>query len=315
MLWATGEQSHSASWPISAGSDMRRDGCFSPSRERTPASRSPPISRGAGRHLRLDQRRLRPARADAVDGDAAGSAVATVGVFERRHLAQPDQAELRGDVGRLGHRGDEAVDGGDVDDAAVAALGHAGQRQAHGVEGPRQVDGEDRVPDLRRRLGERHRALDAGIVDQHVRPAPGGEVAHHRLDGFDLAHVGVEEAHFRRAGGEHVRLRRLDLGGVGQPVQRHPRAGRGHRPGDRQPDPLHRSGDQRRPAFEKPVHALVAPVSAVSRRSGHAVNRRGSLRGRLRRFSARRPEGSGPYGVSRSLAIRSRKATIAIAPR
>ena len=44
MLCAIGEASHTANWPISDGSDMRRDGCFSESRLAMPASRSPPAA-------------------------------------------------------------------------------------------------------------------------------------------------------------------------------------------------------------------------------------------------------------------------------
>src|SRR5690606_1933239 len=108
------------------------------------------------------------------------------------HLGQADDAVLGGDVGRLRVRCDQSVDRGDVDDATVTACLHAGQGAAHGVEGGREVDGDDRIPlGYRERLHPRH-MLDAGVVDQDV-DAPetlfgGGD---HRLDLVGAAEVGI----------------------------------------------------------------------------------------------------------------------------
>ena len=57
---------------------------------------------------------------------------------------------------------------GGVDDAAPAALLHAGHGGADAMEGRRQVDGDDLVPLLDREFLDRRHELDAGVVDEHV---------------------------------------------------------------------------------------------------------------------------------------------------
>ncbi len=88
---------------------------------------------------------------------------------------------------------------GGIDDAAPAALLHAGHRGADGVKRRGQVDGDDRVPFLDRELLDRRHELDAGIVDEHVDRAEG---------------LFAERDHFGDFGGlGHVggRVHRLDL--------------------------------------------------------------------------------------------------------
>jgi hypothetical protein len=82
-----------------------------------------------------------------------------------------------------------------------------------------------RVPDFGRGLGQGHRLLDAGIVDQHVGSPPFRDGAHHRLDGSDIAHVGIEEAGFGRA--DRFQLHACGACGfrIGQSVNRDPRPG------------------------------------------------------------------------------------------
>ena len=60
---------------------------------------------------------------------------------------------------------------GRVDDPAPFLRLHAGHGGADGVEGGREVDGDDLVPLLGRELLDRGDVLDAGIVDEHVESA------------------------------------------------------------------------------------------------------------------------------------------------
>ena len=57
---------------------------------------------------------------------------------------------------------------GRVDDAAPLARLHARHRGADGMEGGRQVDGDDLVPFLDREILHRRDELDARIVDEDV---------------------------------------------------------------------------------------------------------------------------------------------------
>ena len=68
----------------------------------------------------------------------------------------------------------------------------AGERQARGVEGRRQVDRHDRVPFVRREALDRRDVLDAGIVDEDVgRAELGGAAGDHRLDLRRVGQVGA----------------------------------------------------------------------------------------------------------------------------
>ena len=69
---------------------------------------------------------------------------------------------------------------------------HRRHREAGGVEGRGQVDGDDRVPFLGREVLDRRDVLDAGIVDEDVGPAElVGAALHHRLDRRRVGHVGA----------------------------------------------------------------------------------------------------------------------------
>ncbi|SPC17321.1 hypothetical protein CO2235_90195 [Cupriavidus oxalaticus] len=138
----------------------------------------------AGFDLLLHQRRQHPARADRVGGHAG------LRGFQRGHLGQADDAVLGCHIGRFLRRRHQPVRRGHVDDAAPVLLAHAGQREARGVEGGSQVDGDDRVPALDGKVLDRRHMLDAGIVDQDVGAAEVGlRIAHHVLDLCRLAHV------------------------------------------------------------------------------------------------------------------------------
>jgi hypothetical protein len=60
------------------------------------------------------------------------------------------------------------------------------------VKGSRQVDREDRIPFVDRKLVDRRDMLDAGVVDKQVDRAEARDcVLHHRFDLLGLRHVGA----------------------------------------------------------------------------------------------------------------------------
>ena len=73
-----------------------------------------------------------------------------------------------GDVGGLERGGDEAVRGGNIDDAAPLARAHAGQRGLGGVEGSGQVQRDNLIPFFGGKRFQRRDELHAGVVDEDV---------------------------------------------------------------------------------------------------------------------------------------------------
>ena len=155
---------------------------------------------------------------------------------------------------------------GDVDHPAIAAIGHRGQREAHGVKAGRQVDCDHRVPGFRVGLGQRHRFLDPGVVHQNVERRPGRHRLHHRLDGARVAQVAVEELCVRRPRRLDCGDRRRRLIGRGEAVDRDLRPGPGQRPGDGQPDAGGRAGDEGH-AARKHVGHLMRSLQGMNARS------------------------------------------------
>src|SRR3546814_20005883 len=90
-------------------------------------------------------------------------------LVQRRHLGEADDAVLGCDVGRLLGRGGKPVRRGDVDDAAPALLAHRGQRGLGGMEGGREVDGDDGVTAIVRERLDRCDILDAGLSTEERR--------------------------------------------------------------------------------------------------------------------------------------------------
>jgi len=78
------------------------------------------LLRGLVLDLLLHQRGEDPARADSVAGDRP------LGVLEGDHLGEAEDAVLGGHIGGLLVRGNEAVNGGDIDNAAEAVPLHDG---------------------------------------------------------------------------------------------------------------------------------------------------------------------------------------------
>ena len=104
---------------------------------------------------------------------------------------------------------------GHVDDAAPVGGLHGGQRQAGGVEGAGQVDGQDGIPFVDREVLDLGHVLDAGVVDQDVDAAEAlGAKGHHGLDLVGAAHVGAVVVHRNSvglAGGGHLGLGALRI--------------------------------------------------------------------------------------------------------
>jgi hypothetical protein len=73
-----------------------------------------------------------------------------------------------------------------------------GKRQARGVEGRGEVDGDDRVPAVHREVLHRRHVLDAGVVDEDVDATHlAFGVRDHVRDLVGLAHVGGVVADIR----------------------------------------------------------------------------------------------------------------------
>ena len=189
--------------------------------------------------LLLHQRRQHPAGANGVAGHARRR------VFQRRHLGQPNDAVLGGDISGFFGRADQAVRRRDVDDPApaLAAVGrlHGRQRQPRRMERAAQVDGDHGVPFLDRKAFDSGDMLDAGVVDQNIDLAEFGRGEfHHRFDLGRPAHVGavVGDLHAERG----------DFGfrtfHVAKTVQDDIGALRGQGAGDAQADTAGRAGDE-----------------------------------------------------------------------
>ena len=134
---------------------------------------------------------------------------------------------------------------GGADDAAPFLRLHARNRGAHRVERRREIDGDDGVPLVGRKVLDRRDMLDAGVVDEDVhRSHLGFGVGDHRLDLGALGHVGrvVESLDPELL---------LDFGPLGldrrlvaEPVDDDIRALLGEGAGDRQADAARRTGDK-----------------------------------------------------------------------
>ena len=126
-------------------------------------------------HRRVDEARMHRVHADLVRR-----------VLDRGGLGEDPHCTLRGVIGRVGVRADDAADGRDVDDRAAAGTLHGRYCGLGAEEDARRVDLHDAVPLLERLLGQprpggearlnvqlRIAAGDAGDVAQDVEPAEG----------------------------------------------------------------------------------------------------------------------------------------------
>ncbi|VVN14514.1 hypothetical protein PS647_04023 [Pseudomonas fluorescens] len=148
---------------------------------------------------------------------------------------------LGGDIGSLAHRTDQAMHRGNVDHPAPALGAHARQAQAGAVEHRRQVDGDDRIPTLHRKLIHRCHVLNASVVDQNVDAAElalgvGDHVGNLRRIA-DIGRVMADLAAKLLHLGDH-------LGGIAKAVEDQIGPSLGQAEGDPQADAAGGAGDQ-----------------------------------------------------------------------
>src|SRR3984957_2443254 len=183
-------------------------------------------------NLLLDQRRPDIAGADAVGGGAERRQL------ERHRLGETGEPMLGGHIGGLERGGDQRMGRRRIDDAAPFARLHPRHGGADGVEGRRQIDGDDHVPFLDRELLDRRHVLDAGIVHQDIDAA---QCLLRALDHADdlrrLAHVGARIDRFDPEVLLDAGPFGLDRGRVAEAVDHDVGALLGERARDGKPDP------------------------------------------------------------------------------
>lgn len=72
-------------------------------------------------------------------------------------------------ISRLKRACDKAVGAGDIDDPPMLSRRHMSDAAADCVKGRRQIDGDDLVPFVWRKILNRRYMLDASIIDQHIK--------------------------------------------------------------------------------------------------------------------------------------------------
>ena len=119
------------------------------------------------RHGRVDETRMHRVHADPVRR-----------VLDRGGLGEDAHGALRGVIGRVRMRADDAADRGDVDDGAAACALHRRDGGLGAEEDAGRVDLHDLVPLLERLIGQPRSGGDAGL-DVQLRIAAGdaGDVA------------------------------------------------------------------------------------------------------------------------------------------
>ncbi len=129
-----------------------------------------------------------------------------------------------------------------------------------GVEGRRQVDGDDRVPLGGREFVDRRDMLDAGIVDEDVDAAKLRRLRDHGGDLVRLRHVRRRIERATAAEGLKPPTLGLDRLGVAEPVDDDIGAFAGQRPGDGKADAGGRSGDEGGAGFQE--HGIILSFPA-----------------------------------------------------
>jgi hypothetical protein len=143
--------------------------------------------------------------------------------------------------------------GGDIDDATEPVLAHRRQHSPSGVKRRGEIDREDRVPLLDRKLFERRDMLNAGIVDEHVEPAVLVERgSSHSRDGIRPGHVGRRIADRDSEFGGDLVARFGDLGGDTEAVEHDRGSSLRQRAGNPESDAAGRARDKRNLARERP---------------------------------------------------------------
>src|SRR3546814_8652549 len=79
-----------------------------------------------------------------------------------------------------------------LDDPAPFLLLHVGQRKPRGMESRVEIERDDEVPSVDRKLLDRGDVLHSGIVDEDIHTAKAfSRFRHHRLDRVDFRQIGV----------------------------------------------------------------------------------------------------------------------------
>ena len=163
-----------------------------------------------------------------------------LGDFERDRLGKTGDTVLGGDVSGFERRRHQRMRRGDVDDPAPRTLLHGRDCQPRGVEGAGEIDRQNRIPFLDRKIFDRRDMLDTGVVDDDVDTAEfvfgqsdhrfyfardrhiGRVVQYLDLvlvrdvpaDGFDLSRIAEAVKHdIRAAGGKPARDTKPDPAG------------------------------------------------------------------------------------------------------
>ena len=120
------------------------------------------------------------------------------------------------------------------------------------MEGACQVDGDDGVPALHRKIFDLGDMLDACVVDQNVYAAKGvGSEFHHGFDLASFAHVGAVVNHFDAQCGNFG----FGAFGIAKAIEHDVGTLFGQRLGNAQTNTAGRAGDQRCFTLQHDVHS------------------------------------------------------------
>ena len=127
---------------------------------------------------------------------------------------------LRRNVGGFVRRRDDAVGGRDIDDAPPTAALHVRQRLANRMEVGGEVDRDDRIPAIGRKIFDRRDVLDARVIDQNVDTAEGSRgLGDEKRDFRGLRNVRRAKPNGRAAFFGETGARSLDLRRVAESVE------------------------------------------------------------------------------------------------
>ena len=119
---------------------------------------------------------LSPVACKAIDHEAGSGVAGGDGIdpdterplLECERDRQSEYARLCGGIGKCPGLGQGRLDGSHVDDRSASALPHARKDGARTQPHRAQVDGEERIPVVRRHRNRVEAGVHAGVVDEHV---------------------------------------------------------------------------------------------------------------------------------------------------
>ena len=252
----SGPRRNAAAAATSAGSSSRFTACGAR------RSSAPSVRRAAPRRSRCGR-----SRAERRGGDA------DVGALEREHLHEPEHAVLRGDVARLERRRDEAVDGRDGEEPAVARGGERVPRVLREQERARQRARPAACPSWSSgNVAHGRDVLEARVRDDRVEPCRrSARAPRRRPRGCPRASRGRRPRGRRRARSQPSARRRS---AIAAPM---PRAG-ARDEGARLTGSSGRRPRRRRRACRRPHARSCAPIVACKPQSASSTARRGTSR-------------------------------------